>query len=115
MTRHFALQNRDILSFARMDQTISREEMHLKTVWRRQRQGFADELRFDDLLRRPDEPDDNEHQAATLAPSEDWQRLNSVSVALSGWLPQQAILQCTLIRRAGCALRYLRRTAARPQ
>jgi hypothetical protein len=72
-SRHGILHCKPRYPNARMDQTISREEMHLKTVWKRQRQGFADELRFDDLLRRPDEPDDNEHQAATLAPSEDWQ------------------------------------------
>ena len=67
-------------------------------------QGFADELRFDDLLWRPDEPDDEEHQAATLASSEDRQRLNSMSVVLSGWFPQRAILYRTLIRRGGmCA------------
>jgi hypothetical protein len=30
----FCIANRDILSFAWMGQTISREEMQLKTVWR---------------------------------------------------------------------------------
>jgi hypothetical protein len=69
------------------------------------RRGFADEFRFDDLLRRPDEPDDDEHQAATQAPSEDRQRLNNMSVALSGRFPNKLSCNCTLIRPARCALR----------